>query len=661
MKKYKSEYIKPSKDDIYLYNEGKNYKSYNLFGSKLVEDKDKKGVQFNVWAPNAKEVRVVGNFNGWDGHKHVMKQVKKTGVWSLFINDLEEWEVYKYEVKKSDGSRVLKADPFAVYSEKRPNNASVVYEIDGFEWTDKTWMEERDHKNVYNSPVNIYEIHMGSWMKDVNDREHFLNYTEIADRIIPHLKELNYNYVEIMPITEHPLDDSWGYQTTGYFSPSSRYGTPKEFMGFIDKLHNAGIGVIMDWVPGHFCKDEHGLCRFDGTYLYEYSNVFKRRNDGWGTSNFDYSKNQVKSFLISSAVYFFEKFHIDGIRVDAVANMIYLDYGRKEGRWEPNEYGGNENIEAIEFLRKMNSVLFKYYKNIMMIAEESTSWPLVTAPAYLGGLGFNYKWNMGWMNDILKYMEMDPIHRKWYHNLITFSFTYAFSENFVLSISHDEVVHGKKSLLDKMPGNYNDKFSNLRLLYSYMVAHPGKKLLFMGGEFGQFVEWRFYEGLEWFLLGYENHRKLFDYTKKLNKFYMDEKCFYDDDHKYSGFEWIDPNNYEQSIAVFMRKSLDGDFIICIFNFTPIEHEYYRIGVPVHGEYEEVFNSDDIEYGGRGFVNQGRIESQKLQWQSQKYSMKIKVPPLGGAFFKLKKRYLNLKMYKNGQKHYRQKGCLDEKK
>ena len=605
-----------------------NLRSYDFYGAHLIEKNNKKGVFFKVWAPNAKEVYLVGDFNNWNETSHPMKKINHN--WHIFIENINEGVAYKYKVIGKDGISRMKSDPYGFFSEKRPNNASIVYDIEGYKWNDSKWMSDREKNNIYEKPINIYEVHLGSWKRKWDGE--FLNFEELYE-IIDYVKDMGYTHIEILPITEHPLDESWGYQTIGYYSVSSRYGSPKEFMEFINRCHINGIGVILDFAYSHFCKDEHGLYRFDGTPLYEYSEPTKAENLGWGTAHFDLGKIEVQDFLISNALFWFDKFHIDGIRVDAVASMLYLDYDI--GHWKPNKYGGRENLEAIDFLRKFNEVIFKNIKNPLIIAEESTSWPMVTGPTYKGGLGFNYKWNMGWMNDTLKYMEMDPIYRKYHHELITFSFMYAFSENFILPLSHDEVVHGKKSLIDKMPGDKWRKFAGLRLLYSYMIVHPGKKLLFMGSEFGQHLEWRYAYGLDWELLLQEENKKMKDYVKDLNKLYINEKALYEVDQHHRGFDFIDPNNNEQSIITIMRIGKNKkDFIIAVLNFTPVVYYDYRIGVPYMGVYQEVFNSDEEKYWGSGqTMNDSKLYSQKQKWHNKDYSITIKVPPLGVTFIK----------------------------
>lgn len=618
--------------DAYLFREGNHYRSYDFLGAHLMNIDGLDGAMFQVWAPNATAINLIGDFNSWKSEDFSMVKLMDSGIWSIFIPGLKEWDMYKYEIHTKDDRVLVKSDPYAFYSELRPGTASKLVSLKSYNWNDLQWMEQRKGMNVYESPVSIYEVHAASW-KQKPDGEYY-TYRELAEELVDYVKQMGYTHIELLPLTEHPFDGSWGYQATGYYSATSRYGSPYDLMYFIDKCHRDGIGVILDWVPGHFCKDDHGLRLFDGTTLYEYSDPRKGENYGWGTCHFDLGKPEIHSFLISNAVFWFELYHVDGLRVDAVASMLYLDYERKPGEWVTNKYGGRENLEAVDFIRKLNKTVFEYFPNVMMIAEESTTWPLVTAPTYLGGLGFNYKWNMGWMNDMLKYMSMDPIHRKWHHNLITFSLMYAYTENYVLPLSHDEVVHGKKSLLDKMPGDYLQKFANLRLFLGYMAAHPGKKLLFMGGELGQYIEWRFDSGLDWLLMDYEMHRKMQHYAKSLNEIYGREPALWELDHAFEGFEWIDPNNYNQSIIIFMRKGKKPkDTVIIICNFTPVVYEGYRIGVPYNCNYTELFNSDWQEFGGSEQKNVGVLCTQKQKWQNQQYSMEVKVPPLAIVYFK----------------------------
>ncbi|AOY74895.1 1,4-alpha-glucan branching protein GlgB [Clostridium formicaceticum] len=628
MKKYSKEGY-----GSYLFHEGTYFQSYQMLGAHLVEEEMKKGVRFTVWGPNAKEIKVVGDFNRWKGKKHAMKRIEDSSLWTLFIEGLEKGDLYKYEVHTDEGEMILKSDPYGFYAELRPNTASVVYPLEGYNWGDAVWQRDKSKKNHLKHPMIIYEVHLGSWKRKENGD--FYSYTEIADELAEYVCDMGYTHVEFMPVMEHPFDGSWGYQTVGYYAVTSRYGAPHDFMYLVDRLHQKGIGVILDWVPGHFCKDQHGLIQFDGKCLYEYEDFKTANNKDWGTLNFDLGKPEVQSFLISNALFWLDIYHIDGLRVDAVANMLYLDYGKNQGEWSPNFYGGRENLEAVEFIKKLNKTVFAYFPNALMMAEESTQWPLVTAPPYIGGLGFNYKWNMGWMNDTLRYMEMDPIHRKWHHHALTFSLVYAFSENFLLPLSHDEVVHGKKSLINKIPGDYWQKFAALRCYYGYMMGHPGKKLMFMGAEFGQFIEWDFRKSLDWVLLNYDMHNKLKYYVKDLLKFYRKEKSLWQQDHTIEGFQWIDPHDYSQSVITFMRKTKES-FIIILCNFTPIPRCNYRIGVPVGGVYKEVFNSDLEIYGGSGVINKEVLRSDNKKWHNQAYSLEVEVPPLATVFIKLLK-------------------------
>ncbi|WP_373599859.1 1,4-alpha-glucan branching protein GlgB [Paraclostridium bifermentans] len=616
--------------NIGLFKEGNSYRSYEFMGAHRVKLKGIEGMTFTLWAPNAKEVFLVGDFNNWNENSHPMINIDDSGIWNIFIPKNMDKEIYKYNVVSKSGKNKLKSDPYAFLSEKRPGTASVVYDIDDYKWNDKQWIERKNKVSYIDEPMNIYEAHLGSWKRKWDGE--FFSYEDLYE-MIDYVSDMGYTHIELLPITEHPLDMSWGYQSIGYYSPTSRYGSPNDLMKFIDKCHNKGLGIIFDFAYSHFCKDDHGLYKFDGSNQFEYEDETKSENIGWGTAHFDLGKSEIQSFLISNAVFWLEKFHVDGIRMDAVSSMLYLDYDI--GYWKPNKYGGRENIEAIEFLKMFNEVIHKEIKNPIIIAEESTSWPMVTGPAYKGGLAFDNKWNMGWMNDTLKYMEMDPIYRKYHHELITFSFMYAFSENFILPLSHDEVVHGKKSLLNKMPGDEWQKFANLRLLYAYMMIHPGKKLLFMGNEFAQDLEWRFEYGLEWTLLTKEPNSKFKDYVKNLNHIYKSEKSMYEIDYHHSGFDFIDPHNINQSVIVIMRKGKKKeDFIIGVMNFTPVVYDEYRIGVPYKGEYEEIFNSDNNKYYGSGQTMEGIIlKTEDVNWHNKKYSINIKVPPLGAVFIK----------------------------
>lgn len=626
-----------TKENINIFKMGQSYDSYKFMGSHIATYKGKKGICFNVWAPNAKNVYLVGDFNDWDKESHPMKNINNSGIWSIFLTNVIIGQSYKYNVIGCDGISRMKSDPYAVYSEKRPNTASVVYNHDDYKWKDEKWQKDRENRKYDNEPMNIYEVHLSSWKRKWDGE--FFSYEELYE-MIDYVKDMGYTHIEILPITEHPLDESWGYQSIGYYSSTSRYGTPDEFKAFIDKCHENEIGIIIDFAYSHFCKDEHGLYKFDGSNQFEYNDPLKAENIGWGTAHFDLGKPEVNSFLLSNALYWFNEFHIDGIRVDAVSSMLYLDYDI--GQWKPNKYGGRENLEAIDFIKRFNETIYRYVNNPIIVAEESTAWPMVTGPTYKGALGFTYKWNMGWMNDTLRYMEMDPIYRKYHHELITFSFMYAFSENFILPLSHDEVVHGKKSLLDKMPGDTWQKFANLRTLYAYYMIHPGKKLLFMGCEFAQGLEWRYAYGLEWELLELDPNVKMKDYVKDLNNLYKNEKSLHEIDNSYEGFDFIDPHNSEQSVVVLMRKGKrPEDFMIAVINFTPVVHYDYKIGVPYEGTYEEVLNSDNDRYFGSNQTMEGsELVSVNEKWHNKDYYINIKVPPLGVSFIKGKDILLN---------------------
>jgi len=626
--------------DLYLFNQGNHHRIYEKLGCHLCEHEGVRGAAFGVWAPMAQRVSVVGSFNQWDGRVHQMRMIGSSGVWEIFIPGLTRGDIYKYEIKTPSGELYIKADPYAFFAEKPPQTASVVYDLDNYEWTDDEWMKKRAEESVFDKPVNIYEVHLGSWRQEPDDDPDSetgfrpYSYRKLAEELVPYAKEMGYTHLELLPVMEHPYDGSWGYQVTGYYAPTSRYGTPEDFKYFIDTCHNNGIGVILDWVPAHFPKDGHGLARFDGSALYEYEDRRKGEHIGWGTHVFNFGRNEVKNFLISNAVYWFDKFHVDGLRVDAVASMLYLDYCRESGEWVPNQYGGRENLEAVEFLKHLNCVVYQYFPNVMMIAEESTAWPMVTKPVHDGGLGFSHKWNMGWMNDFLKFVSLDPIYRKYHMNLLTFSFMYAWSENFILVLSHDEVVHGKCSMLSKMPGDYWQKFAGLRCAYGYFFAHPGKKLLFMGGEFGQFIEWRYKEGLDWHLLGYPMHEKMSLYVKDLNHLYKTEKAMYEMDCSTEGFELIDCNDVDNSIISFIRKGKDWrDMLIFVFNFTPQVHENYRIGAPLKTTYTEIFNSDAEKYGGSNVINVGPITYEDIPMHQKPCSITLRIPPLGAVILR----------------------------
>jgi 1,4-alpha-glucan branching enzyme len=620
--------------DLHLFNEGNHHTIYEKLGAHILNIKGISGTLFSVWAPCAKRVSVVGNFNQWDGRRHQMRCLGSSGVWEIFIPGIGQGEIYKYEIKTPQNQLYVKSDPYAFYSELRPHTASVVYNIDTYKWSDEKWLEERENSNLFEKPVSIYEVHLGSWARVPGEGNRCLTYRELADNLVDYVKKMGYTHIELLPVSEHPFDGSWGYQITGYYSVTSRYGKPEDFMYLIDQCHKNGIGVIIDWVPAHFPKDAHGLARFDGTALYEHYNMSQGEHPDWGTHIFNYGRHEVRNFLISNAVFWLEKYHIDGLRVDAVASMLYLDYGKKEGEWVRNRWGGKENVDAIEFMRQLNTTIFKYFPGVMMIAEESTSWSLVSKPPYVGGLGFSFKWNMGWMNDFIKYISMDPIYRKYHHNSLTFSIMYAFSENFILVLSHDEVVHGKCSMINKMPGDYWQKFAGLRVCYGYMYGHPGKKLLFMGGEFGQFTEWDYQRSLDWHLLEYEMHKKLQRYIIDLNKLYKEEKAMYELDFSGEGFEWIDCNDADHSIVSFIRKGKDyRNMLIFVCNFTPVTHYNYRIGVPFDIYYKEIINSDSRIYGGSNVGNYGGVYAEHYVMHNRPYSIKINIPPLATVVFK----------------------------
>ncbi|WP_071393747.1 1,4-alpha-glucan branching protein GlgB [Bacillus tuaregi] len=615
----------PSDYQVHLFHEGTLYECHKLFGSHIIEVDREIWTKFSVWAPNAKEVRLVGDFNNWNGKGYSLHKINKQGIWTISLKENLEGSLYKYEIVTNSGESILKADPYAFYSEVRPNTASIVYSLDGFKWEDSRWLNYKSKRNILADPISIYEVHLGSWKKKEDGS--LLSYRELATELIPYVLELGFTHIELLPIVEHPLDMSWGYQGTGYFSATSRYGTPHEFMYFINECHKNGLGVILDWVPGHFCKDAHGLYRFDGSFLYDYPNVNDRENPVWGTANFNLGSNEIHSFLISNALFWIQYFHIDGFRLDAVSNLIY---------W-PNQHGKVKNNDGISFLKKLNTVIFQYDPTALMIAEDSTDWPNVTAPVHYDGLGFNYKWNMGWMNDVLSYMET-PSNSRWkVHEKMTFSLLYAFNENFVLPFSHDEVVHGKKSLLDKMPGDYWQKFAQLRLLLGYMIGHPGKKLLFMGFELGHFSEWKDKEQLDWHLLDYDMHRKINEYVKELLKLYKRSKPLYELDHLQAGFEWIDVNNREQAIFSFIRKSnKENDLLIFVCNFTPVVYHDYRMGVPQKGSYREILNSDHESFGGSGVINKKVLQATEESFHGKQYSIKLSIPPFGVSVLRLVK-------------------------
>lgn len=619
---------------IHLFHQGKNYDCADFFGCHYIKRGNVSGYEFKVWAPNAKEISVVGDFNNWDTTANPMKKISDQ-IWMAFVKGLRTFDTYKYNVIGADGSERMKADPYGTHMETKPATGSKIFDIGGFKWTDSRWQEDKNSKNIYKSPVNIYEVHAGSWKQ--NSDGSFYSYEMLADELVPYVKSMGYTHIEFMPLAEFPFDGSWGYQCIGYYAPTSRYGTPHDFMKLVNKCHAAGIGVILDWVPAHFPKDAAGLFEWDGTCLYEYTDPKKREHLSWGTRIFDYGRDEVRSFLISNALYWLEKFHVDGLRVDAVASILYLDYDRKDGEWSPNANGGNENIEAIDFLKQLNEAVFARNPDTLMIAEESTAWPLVTKPTDIGGLGFNFKWNMGWMNDMLLYMSLDPIYRAFNHDKLTFSFFYAFSENFILPISHDEVVHGKKSLIDKMFGStVEQKFASAKAFMCYMMSHPGKKLMFMGQEFAQFREWDYENSLEWFLLDkFPNHSDYQKFIRDLNKFYISNPPLWQDDDSWDGFQWISNDDYKQSVIAFRRIDDEKNEIISVFNFVPVSRENYRIGVPCKGTYYEVFNSTDEKYGGENIKNPS-MKAEPVTIHGYDYSISMTIPAFSGMYIKKRK-------------------------
>ena len=620
--------------DISLFNEGKHYSIYEKMGAHPMTVDGVEGVLFAVWAPNADRVSVVGNFNNWDGRRHPMRKLDYSGIYELFIPGKLVGEIYKYEIKAKSGQVFMKSDPYAFSSEVRPANASRIVDI-SYKWKDTAWMEKRETKDTDAQPMAIYEMHLGSWKRPTDGRE-FYNYRDIASLLADYLLMMNYNYVELMPIMEHPYDPSWGYQVTGYYAPTSRYGSPADFMYFVDYLHSKGIGVILDWVPAHFPKDEHGLGRFDGTALYEHEDPRRGEHPHWGTYIYNYGRNEVRNFLVANALYWAEKYHIDGIRIDAVTSMLYLDSGRNDAELLPNIYGGNENLEAIDFIKEVNSKMHELHKGVIMIAEESTAWPMMTHPVEEGGLGFDYKWNMGWMNDFLNYMKLDPLYRKYHHNDLTFSMVYAYSEKFILVLSHDEVVHEKGSMIAKMPGGYEDKFSNLRVAYGYMMTHPGKKLLFMGQEIAQFAEFNENAEVDWSLFEFDAHVFMQGYVKELNELYKTEPALYELDSSPEGFSWINCNSANTSLLSYIRKGKkESDTLLIICNFTPMEHKAYKLATPSGGRWQEIFSSDNSRYGGEGRNNKTVKQAKKAECDGQEHYISITVPPLSISVFKKK--------------------------
>ncbi len=633
--------------DLHLLGEGNHFKSYEKLGAKLKTVKKKTGVEFIVWAPNAKSVSVTGEFSGWSKDGIQMQKINHSGYWGIFIPGLEKGTVYKYSVKSKSGDVVFKSDPYAFRAEMRPGNASIVDSPDNYEWNDKKWMKERKKLSTVNNsfkkkPISIYEVHLGSWKKDYDNIDFrnewgYKNYRQLAHELVEYAKEMNYTHIELLPVMEHPLDISWGYQVVNYFAPTSRYGTPEDFMYFVDYCHQNNTGVILDWVPSHFPTDEHGLGKFDGKEIYAYENPSKGFHKGWGTYVFDYGRNEVSNFLISNSLFWFEKYHIDGMRVDAVASMLYLDYSREDGEWEPNIYGGNENIEAVSFLKKLNETVHSKHKGILMIAEESSTWPGVSAPVHLGGLGFDMKWNMGWMHDILSYFSMDPVFRKFHHGKLTFTIWYAFSEKFLLPVSHDEVVHLKKSVLEKMPGDIWHKFANARLLFGFMFAHPGKKLNFMGNDIAQYHEWNSETALDWDVLDYEYNKKFQLYFKELGRLYKEHPAFYEVDFDSKGFQWIDFSDSDNSVISFVRYNSDrSEILLFTFNMTPVMRENYLLGVPEKGFYREILNSNAAEFGGSGTGNLGGVNSQNNPRFEFPDSVRVTLPPLAVNVYKREK-------------------------
>lgn len=622
--------------DLHLFVEGRLYHAYDKLGAQVCKQETVTGVNFVVWAPNALRVSVVGDFNDWDGRRHPMQSRGSTGLWELFIPELPEACVYKYEIRpRNSAATLLKADPYASASELRPQTASLVRDLSRYRWGDNTWMEARRSRDPLREPLSIYEVHLGSWRRMSEEGGRWLTYRELSTALIPYVKDMGFTHVELMPVTEHPFDGSWGYQSTGYFAPTSRYGTPEDFMAFVDACHQAGIGVIMDWAPAHFPDDPHGLAWFDGTHLYDHEDPRLGYHPEWKSRIFNFGRAEVRNFLINSALSWLDRYHIDGLRVDAVASMLYLDYARRPGEWIPNRFGGNENLEAVAFLKELNEVVHREHPGVMTFAEESTAWPGVSRPTYVGGLGFTFKWNMGWMHDTLEYFSLDPLYRKYHQNKVTFGLVYAFTENFVLVLSHDEVVHGKKALLDKMPGDQWQRFANLRALLGHMYGHPGKKMLFMGGEFGQWREWNHDESLHWHVLEQESHRGLQLYVAALNRLYHSEPALYQVDVEGSGFQWIDLNDAEHSTLSYIRYAQDpSDFVVCACNFTPVSREGYRLGVPAGGWYQELLNSDATVYGGSNKGNGGGVQAEQTPWHGQPSSIVVTLPPLAVVFFKL---------------------------
>ena len=616
-----------------VFHTGDSVRAYDFLGAHLVNRNDKNGVVFRVWAPTARSVSVAGDFNNWNNEANYMYNIGY-GVWEVFVEGVKQFCTYKYCIEIEYGDRLMKADPYAFHAQTRPGQASVVYDIESYSWNDSEWFNKRKENNISSSPMNIYEIHAGSWRKYPDGN--FFNYQKLADELIPYLKEMHYTHVQLMPIMEYPYDGSWGFQTTGYYAPTSRYGTPSDFMAFVDKLHGEGIGVILDWVPSNFPTDDFGLARFDGSPLYESNDPKTSKRDSWGTCLFNYARFEVTSFLVSCAMFWLDKYHIDGLRIGALSSMLYLDYGKTEGEWEPNKFGGKENLDAVDFVKRLNTAVHMYHPDVMMFAEENTSWPKLTHKIEDGGLGFDFKWNMGWMNDMLHYMSLNSMWRPFNHDSLTFSFYYAFSEKFLLPISHDEVSHGKGSLIKQMPGKYDEQFAGVRAFITYMYAHPGKKLVFMGTEIGQFDEWNHEEAIQWDLLEFEKHKKLRTFFKELNKFYLDCKPLYELDTVWKGFDWIHHDDYTNSVIAFKRTDKNGDEIVSVCNFQPIRRDEYCIGVPKYGLYDEVFNSDEERFGGSGVVNGNNIKTEVMKIHGFDQGLSLTLPPLSVIYLRCAK-------------------------
>lgn len=626
-----------SADDLYWFNEGSHVRLYEKLGAHPLRHHDTAGIYFAVWAPNAEQVWVMGDFNGWEKTHHPLRLKGDSGIWEGFMPGVEHGTAYKYHIaSRHNGYRVDKTDPYGFYHETPPKTASIVWDMN-YTWDDQVWMEKRARHNALDAPVSMYEVHLGSWQRQVEEDNRPLSYRELASRLVEYVQRMGFTHVELLPVMEHPFYGSWGYQTTGYFAPTSRYGTPQDFMNLIDMLHQHDIGVILDWVPSHFPCDEHSLGYFDGTHLYEHADPHQGIHPDWDSFIFNYGRNEVRSFLLSSALFWLDRYHADGLRVDAVASMLYLDYSRKEGEWIPNTYGGRENLDALAFLRRLNEEVYTHYPDVQTMAEESTAWPMVSRPTYVGGLGFGLKWDMGWMHDTLAYMAQDPIHRRYHHNQITFRQMYAFAENFALPLSHDEVVYGKGSLLGKMPGDDWQKYANLRLLLGYMYTQSGKKLLFMGGEFGQWQEWNHEQSLDWHLMQYDQHAGIQRWVEDLNRLYRHEPTLYERDCDPTGFIWVDCNDTERSVLSFLRRGCDEEAVMLVVcNFTPVLRPNYRVGAPRGGIWHEVMNSDATLYGGGGHGNLGQVEASPIPYHGQPYSLNLTLPPLGAVFFTLTK-------------------------